>query len=233
MSGATASIAIVARATSAVLALAVLTSVPASADDSAPFPALFGERAVFSAAITQERLQGAPQLRVTGIAVPHHLLAADLIARGFWAAAGNQYNRVIILSPDHFNRSRKPLATTRRDFETVFGRIGNDRAATSALLETADLFDDSGLFEHEHGIAALTPFVKHFFPDAKIVPVTISYRASRADWDRALELLVKLTGPRVLVVQSTDYSHFLPASVAMQRDQETLNIIAAQDVEAL
>src|SRR5262249_41907601 len=149
-----ASIAIVICAIPAALALMAPACVAASADDAVPFHALYQERAPFASAIAQERLRRAPQLRVTAISVPHHLLAADLIARGFWAAAGNQYDRVIILSPDHFNRSARPLATTRRDFETAFGRLGNDRAATGALLESADLFDDSGLFEQEHGIAA-------------------------------------------------------------------------------
>src|SRR5262245_792480 len=147
MSRAMTSIAIIVRAAAPTLALVAFLCATASADDGAPFRALYAERAPFASAIAQERLARAPELRVTGISVPHHVLAADLIARGFWAAAGNQYDRVIVVSPDHFNRSRRPLATTRRDFETAFGRIGNDRAATDALLETADLFDDSALFE--------------------------------------------------------------------------------------
>lgn len=217
----------------AMLVVMSFAAPPASADDRTPFAAMYTERTQFLAAIAQERPRAKPQLPVTGISVPHHLLAPDLIARGFWAAAGSHYDRVIILSPDHFNRSQRPLATTRRDFRTVFGLLANDRAATSALLDAGALFDDSDLFDKEHGIAALTPFIKHFFPDAKIVPIAISYGASRAQWDEALALVAKLVGPRVLVVQSTDYSHFLPANIALQRDQETLNVIAASDIGAL
>jgi AmmeMemoRadiSam system protein B len=212
-------------------ALAVAAAAPASADGA--FAAMYSDRAVFLQALARERPPAAPSLQVTGISVPHHLLAADLIARGFWIAAGNKYDRIVILSPDHFNRSRRPLATTRRDFDTVFGRIENDPAATGALLNASDLFDDSDLFATEHGIAALLPFVKHFFPDARIVPIVISFGASRADWDRALALVERLIGPRVLVVQSTDYSHYLSPDVARQRDQETLNVIAANDADTL
>ena len=42
-------------------------------------------------------------------------------------------------------------------------------------------------------------------------------------------MLRALVGPRDLIIQSTDYSHYLPLGVAVQRDQETLNIIAAAD----
>jgi AmmeMemoRadiSam system protein B len=218
---------------SALFAVACLGGAKASADDRTPFASMYADPKPFLAAIARERGHAAPQTRVTGISVPHHLLAADLIARGLQAASGNRYDRVIILSPDHFNRSRRPMATTRRDIETVFGPLQNDRAATGALLRDEALFDDSGLFAKEHGIAALLPFVRHFFPDAKIVPIAISYDASRADCDRALALVEQLIGPRTLVVQSTDYSHYLPADVARQRDQETLNIIAGNDADAV
>jgi poly-gamma-glutamate synthesis protein (capsule biosynthesis protein) len=217
----------------ATITIAIFLATNSFAEDRTAFGAMYSDQGLFLPAIARERLPGAPKLRVTGISVPHHLLAADMIARGFWVAASNKYERVIILSPDHFNRSRRPFATTQRDFDTAFGRLENDRAATQALLENAVLFENSDLFEKEHGISALTPFVKYFFPDATIVPIAISYSASLADWDKALALVESLTGPGVLVVQSTDFSHYLSAEVARQRDQESLNIIAANDVEAV
>lgn len=216
-----------------VLLLSYLGGAAALAADGPPFAAMFSDAKPFLQAIAQEGPPVAPRSRVTGISVPHHLVAANLIARGFHAAAGNRYDRIIVLSPDHFNRSRRPMATTRRDLDTALGPLQNDRAATSALLEAETLFDDSSLFSKEHGIAALAPFVRHFFPDAKIVPIAVSYNASREDCDRALALLEKLTGPGTLVVQSTDYSHYLTADAARRRDQETLNIIAANDADAV
>ncbi|WP_375459103.1 AmmeMemoRadiSam system protein B [uncultured Enterovirga sp.] len=202
--------------------------------ETASFPSLYTDPQPFLAAIAAER-QPAPARppTVTGITVPHHLLAADLIARGFWAAQGNRYDRIVILSPDHFNRSRKPLATSAHDFDTVFGRLATDRDAVGTLVADSELFEVSDLFDREHGIAALLPFAKHFFPDAKIVPIAISLRAGRAEWDRATALLEKLAGPGTLVVQSTDYSHYLPVVASLARDQETLNVIAAEDPAAI
>lgn len=199
-----------------------------------PIPSLYDDPAPFRAVIESERrdLPAAP-FPVSGITVPHHLLAADLIARGVGAAQGNRYGRIVILSPDHFSRSRHPVATTRRDFETVFGPFANDREASGSLLADADLVEESDLFDKEHGIAAILPFLKAAFPEARIVPVVISYRARRPDWDRLLALIAPLVGPDTLVVQSTDYSHYLPVAVSRQRDQESLTIIAADDVEAV
>jgi AmmeMemoRadiSam system protein B len=213
--------------------LALCLRAQAADDASSPFLAMFSDPKAFVQAISREAQAPAFHARVTGITVPHHLLAIDLIARGFQAASANHYDRIIILSPDHYSRSRRPLATTTRDLDTALGKLNNDRTATAALLTADTLFDNSDLFAKEHGVGALAPFVRHYFPKAKIVPIAISYGASREDCDQALARIASLIGPDTLVVQSTDYSHYLSAEVAQQRDQETLNVIAAHDVDTV
>jgi AmmeMemoRadiSam system protein B len=212
--------------------ISVLSSQSRAVEHSA-VAAISIEREQLLAAIAREQKAAPIDTRVTGISVPHHLLASDLIARAFRAAAGNRYERVVILSPDHYNRSRRPFATTQRDFETAFGVVPNDRAASSTLLAESALFEESDLFDQEHGITAIVPFVKHFLLNAKIVPIAISGSSTRHDWDQAVALLANQLGSDVLIVQSTDYSHFLPQSTAVHRDQETLNLISANDVDAI
>ena len=125
--------AVAGRARAALRAAMMFFCSVAAATAEQPFDAMFAQREIFLEAIAREQATVPPDLRVTGISVPHHLLAADLMARGFWAAAGDRYDRIILLSPDHFNRSGRPLATTRRDFDTVFGLLENDRAGSARL----------------------------------------------------------------------------------------------------
>ena len=60
--------------------------------------------------------------------------------------------------------------------------------------------------------------IKRFFGTAKIVPIAISGHSRHADWDRAVAVLRALVGPRDLIIQSTDYSHYLPLGVAVEVD---------------
>jgi AmmeMemoRadiSam system protein B len=198
-----------------------------------PVPSLFRDGQMFLRAVAAEKPDQAVSGRVTGIGVPHHLLAANLIARGFWTTAHNDYQRIIIVSPDHFGRSRRPFATTRRDFETPFGTLQTDGAMTEALLANRELFGESDLFDREHGVGVLLPFVKHFFPDTRVAAIVASYASTRADWDRAVEQLKEFADDRTLIVQSTDYSHYLPLETAIRRDQETLNVTASGNLDAL
>ncbi|MBW7947509.1 MAG: AmmeMemoRadiSam system protein B, partial [Sphingomonadaceae bacterium] len=67
--------------------------------------------------------------------MPHHLVVPRLIARGFRAASGFDYDRVILLAPDHFLKIEgAAFATTRRGFDTVLGPIDVDQAAADALI---------------------------------------------------------------------------------------------------
>jgi poly-gamma-glutamate synthesis protein (capsule biosynthesis protein) len=196
-------------------------------------PITGGNAEFFMKALAKERPEAPRQLPVTGIVVPHHLLAADLIARGAWAASGNSYERIIVISPDHFRRSRRPLATTQYAFDTALGPIDVDLAAVKMLIARPDLVDDSDLFLYEHGITAILPFLRFIFPDTPIVPVTLGIGTSQQEWDSAVNLLKEIVTPRTLVVQSTDYSHYLRPQIARARDQETLNVIAANDPAAI
>jgi AmmeMemoRadiSam system protein B len=184
------------------------------------------------AAIDKEQPAFTPPAGVTGITVPHHLLAADLIARGFWAASAGEYDLIILISPDHFHVTTKPFATTREDLKTVFGTLASDsdsveRVAADPLVETLPTI------ETEHGVMAVAPFAVRFFPSAKVLPLLVSVNATEADWAAMAAELEPLLDDRTLIVQSTDYSHYRPIGEAVARDQESLAAISVGDPAAI
>ena len=184
------------------------------------------------AAIEAETPDFTPPDGVTGITVPHHLLAADLIARGFWAASAGQYDRIILISPDHFHKVTRPFGTTREDLRTVFGVMGSDTAGVDAVA-ASPLVETLETIETEHGVMAVAPFAVKFFPAAKVIPVLASVTATEADWQAMAALLEPLLTPTTLVVQSTDYSHYRPIGEAVARDQESIAAITAGDPGAI
>ena len=170
---------------------------------------------------------------VTGLALPHHRVATDLIAAGMVTAArGARPERIVLLTPDHFRRATRAFATTPRDFDTVLGRVPTDRRAVAALLRSPQVAA-SQLFEREHGLGELLPYVAQLFPGVPVLPVAVRIGATRAQWDHMVEQLTPWVTPRTLVIQSTDFSHYLPHDQARKHDQQMLNVIAAGDLEAM
>jgi poly-gamma-glutamate synthesis protein (capsule biosynthesis protein) len=183
-------------------------------------------------AIDKEKPAFAPPAGVTGITVPHHLLAADLIARGFWAASAGHYDRIILISPDHFHRVTKAFGTTREDLKTVLGVVRSDTAGVDAVA-ASPLVETLPTIETEHGVMAVAPFVAHFFPGAKVIPLLASVNATEADWKAMVDVLRPLLTPTTLIVQSTDYSHYRPIGEAVSRDQESIAAITAMNPAAI
>ena len=170
---------------------------------------------------------------VTGLALPHHRVATDLIAAGMVTAArGARPERIVLLTPDHFRRATRAFATTPRDFDTVLGRVPTDRRAVAALLRSPQVAA-SQLFEREHGLGELLPYVAQLFPGVPVLPVAVRVGATRAQWEHMVGQLTPWVTPRTLVIQSTDFSHYLPHDQARKHDQQMLNVIAAGDLEAM
>jgi poly-gamma-glutamate synthesis protein (capsule biosynthesis protein) len=113
---------------------------------------------------------------VTGVTVPHHLLAADLIARGLWSASGNRYDRIVLMSPDHFRKTKKIIATTASGFDTVLGSVDAHAPSVQQLLSSQDFVEDSDLFAHEHGILAILPFYSLHFSRRSGRPTCSEYK---------------------------------------------------------
>ncbi len=209
----------------------VAKAAPACPPAGEDYPPFYQDAGPFEAAIGKVADNRPSNVRLSGVTVPHHLLADRLVALGLKAASGFAYKRIVILSPDHFRRSAKPFATTSRGFHTVLGQVETDAEAVGRLLAASDLVEDSCLFDKDHGVRALLPFVRHYFPDAHVVPVAISIKSRRTDWDALADALAPLVDDETLVLESTDFSHYLPQHAARLRDQQTLNVIAAGSLD--
>lgn len=221
------------RSLLAALLLAPLLATSGFSKESALYPVFNKDRAEFDDAISAEAFLPAYTERPSGLIVPHHLLAAPLIARGFKLVSGHRYKRVIVLFPDHFRRVKGVFASSSRSFDTLYGKVETDEPAVAELLSNSGLVEDSDLFSEDHGIRALLPFLKHYLPDTPVVPVAIATKATRQDADRLADVLRPLITEDTLIVQSTDFSHFLPFAEARAFDQQTLNILASGDLDQI
>ena len=196
-----------------------------------PIPSLYTDPARFEAALANARANPLPC--ATGAIVPHHLLAIDVIAKVFRALASNPYRTIIILTPDHFFASPARAATTTRDFESPFGRVRTASELSEGLIEEGLVADAPTLFRREHGIHAVLPFIAKLFPNARVLPLALSIGMDDLGVAALTERLAPLLTDDVLVLLSSDFSHYLPLEQAAARDQETLNLLAAGDTHGL
>jgi len=164
--------------------------------------------------------------------VNHHVLAADLIAKLFSAlrASSPGIRRFIVISPDHFKAGRGPVSTHDRPYATPAGEVLSDAAAVDRLASSGfATLEDGAMFENEHGVGALAPFIKHEFPDAEIVPLAMDGTMDRAQAQNLGRELAIISDDSTVVIISSDMSHYLPQDTALKNDETTLKKLGELD----
>ncbi|MCL2808691.1 MAG: AmmeMemoRadiSam system protein B [Treponema sp.] len=104
--------------------------------------------------------------------VSHHILAHDYIDVWFFHLSQiRDIKNFFILSPDHYNISLEPYSLTIGSWESGFGFVESDRDKVRQIIELLDVDLDPAVFTVEHGISALMPYIKKYFPQAKVIAI--------------------------------------------------------------
>lgn len=163
---------------------------------------------------------------VAGI-VPHHLVADEIIQKLF-ATIGNQNPKTIILvSPDHWGVAKSNFTTTaKNDFGGVL--VGTSLRERLINEFSSDVNFNDELLSHEHGITNLVPYIKNLSPQTKIIPIAVSAITNEITLDKISQFLSK-TDSNVVIVASSDFSHYLPSLAADLHDSTSIAAISAFD----
>lgn len=187
---------------------------------------------IFDAA--KHDLSGVEQHRIRALIVPHHLVAAESIALGIRALAMHQPKRIVLLAPDHFGRCPTHLCTTHGSFDTTFGNVKVDTAGADRIGASAIGMLEPALFEQEHGIHAVLPFIARALSGTTIVPVVLSQRTFWQIPPAELRAAIgQLLDDDTALVVSSDFSHYLRLSMANKRDAQTMITFLARDLDGI
>ncbi len=176
-----------------------------------------------------------PDGSLWGIVVPHagYRYSAPVAAYAFKNLKGMHPDTVVVVSPLHFSH-RAPLLTTAHEaYETPLGLV---EVATSVVKELDRALRARlgyGLTsirrDPEHSLEIELPFLQHLLGEFRLLPVMI--RDQRASVAEALgsALAEVLSGQQMLLVASSDLSHFYPQERACALDTELLRRLETFD----
>jgi len=146
---------------------------------------------------------------------------------------------VVILAPNHTGVcGARGGASLWEDgaFRTPLGDVPVDARFAAALLEASPLVGvDHTAHAGEHAVEVEVPFLQMRRPDVRIVPLVLAWDG----WDGCRRLGEALAGVTerwsepVLLLASSDLTHYEPARVAERKDRLALEAVAALDGEEL
>lgn len=177
---------------------------------------------------------GAGKRSVLGGVSPHAgymysgMVAAHLYAR---LAEDGKPDAFVVLGPNHTGRG-SGLAVTTEDFETPLGVVKVDKDLAKAIRK--DLVDeDAEAHRAEHSIEVQLPFLQYLYPDVKFVPICMGFQDYEAATSVGKIIQDAIKGKDVVVIASTDLSHYVTKETARKKDGLALDAIKAMDARAL
>lgn len=170
---------------------------------------------------------------VIGGIIPHHLLAADLIAE-FFSNFTDNYDTVILIGPNHFSAGQAKIISSAYDWQTPFGVLQCDQNVLNELLQFKEIEIEEEIFQREHSISSEVAFIKKTFPRAKFVPLVLRANVDeKTDTELALCLTNITKKRKVLVLNSVDFSHYKDSETAQANDKISIQAIEDFDFQKI
>ncbi len=176
------------------------------------------------------------KLNVIGLISPHagYVYSGSCAGKGFGSV--NIPNTIIILGVNHRGEGY-PMAIDGNDkWNTPLGNIEVNEELRHKLIEKSDVFGiDSIPAAEEHSLEVQVPFIQVINPDARILPITIGTGNIEMMKIGGEELgaLISEIDEKVLMVASTDMSHYVSSEEAKKLDLMAIDAIKAVDPDLL
>jgi hypothetical protein len=171
-----------------------------------------------------------------GVVAPH----AGYMYSG--KVAGAVYSRVefpdvfVILGPNHTGLGSGAAIMTSGQWETPLGKVPIDADLGKTILEDSSVLEEDHLGHiREHSIEVQLPFLQYVERPFSFVPICLfshEYAACQ-DVGQAVAKAVREAGRRVLLIASTDMSHYISRDEATQKDRKAIDAMLALDPEGL
>ncbi|MEW6143488.1 MAG: AmmeMemoRadiSam system protein B [Thermodesulfobacteriota bacterium] len=180
-----------------------------------------------------------PVGEVVGIIAPHagHMYSGQVAAYAYKCIRGMEFETVVIVSPSHFLSSGNIITSSHDAYETPLGTVEIDKDLMNALNRTLmeaykeELVPVSN--DPEHAVEVELPFLQYMLGSPRMLPVMLYGSNPRAAKALGHSLARVIAGRKVLLIASSDLSHFYPDIPARKFDGEMLRRIGAFDPDGV
>ncbi|MCL4343360.1 MAG: AmmeMemoRadiSam system protein B [Nitrososphaerota archaeon] len=172
-----------------------------------------------------------------GYIVPHagYEYSGPVAAHAYYEiSAINDNLTFIILGPNHYGIG-SPIAVPQSDeWETPIGTVEVDEILKRDIIKESNIIDvDDSAHWREHSIEVQVPFLQYVMKEFKILPISMSYMEMGAAVDVAETISRAIKGKKIMIIASSDMTHYESQSSVREKDNEAINAITSLDVSGL
>jgi AmmeMemoRadiSam system protein B len=174
--------------------------------------------------------------KIVGLIVPHagYVYSGQVAAYAYKQIEGMDFDTVIMLGVSHRVPFRGANIYKSGAYETPLGAVEVDETLASELMDRTDIFDSyPNADSTEHSLEVQIPFLQVVLTNFKIVPILMREWTGMIGQAVSDAIAESIKGKNVLIVTSTDMSHYHPYKEAVSMDDVALTSIKRMDIEQL
>lgn len=175
---------------------------------------------------------------IVGLISPHagYMYSGQVAAYGYKAIMGLHYETVIVIAPSHRSRFEGVAVIEKGGYRTPLGVVQIDEELIREVVNLKTVVRPN-LDAHrgEHSLEVQIPFLQVVLKDFNLVPLIMGSQ-DPAFCEVLVESLyesIKKTNKKVLVVGSTDLSHYYPYAEAVDLDTIVRQRLETFDIKGL
>jgi len=200
------------------------------------YPAESGELAKqvddFLAEVPIEKSTGA----ILGLIVPHagYIYSGPVAAYGFKQLENEDIETVILIGNSHLAYFEGAAVYDKGYFKTPLGEVEIDESlAKEIMAENKKIKADMIAHQYEHSLEVEVPFLQRVLKNFKILPILMGSGSFDDVKILAKAISKNIADKNVIVVASSDMSHYPPYEQANYADKKTYEAILTGEVEVL
>ncbi|RLC69039.1 MAG: hypothetical protein DRH97_01170 [Chloroflexi bacterium] len=170
---------------------------------------------------------------IVAIVVPHagYYYSGPVAAHAYNELADDGVpDTAVILGPNHTGYGYPVSVWVGAVWNTPFGEVEINEALARRLLGEVIEADETAHI-HEHSIEVQLPWLQHLYESVRIVPIAML--AQDIETARAVGKAISRSDDNLIVIASSDFTHYEPHNIAMEKDGSVIEAIVNLDEEEL
>ncbi|MCD6579973.1 MEMO1 family protein [bacterium] len=167
---------------------------------------------------------------IVGLVSPHagYMYSGPVAANGFYKIAlDGKPDTIIILGPNHRGFGEDISIMAEGKWETPLGELKIDTDIAESILRNSKIIkNDNNAHQFEHSIEVQLPFIQYIFgKNIKFVPICMTRQDINTDIEIAKSICSSVIGKNILIIASSDFTHYEPQKYAENVDKQAINAI--------
>lgn len=172
----------------------------------------------------------APKLDVIACVLPHAGYMYSGFVAGQTVSRINIKDKIILLGPNHTGYGVPFSITTEGTWQTPLGEIKIDSTLAKQILNHSKYLEEDSLAHvYEHSLEVELPFLQYFKTNFEIVPIIVSSDeiGILKEIGKSVADAIKESNTKdsVMIVASSDMTHYEAREQAMKKDREAIQAI--------